>query len=97
MTKYKILFFSVFFIIFITIVAQQMEIFKQTQFINDGMTSDIEFNLQGIRGFINTYLNLITFKVEGFPIILNVLIFYPINIMAIYFIAEIVKDIIPFT
>ena len=74
-----------------------MEIFKQTQFINDGMTSDIEFNLQGIRGFINTYLNLITFKVEGFPIILNVLIFYPINIMAIYFIAEIVKDIIPFT
>lgn len=96
MDKYKFLFVSVLFIIFITLIANQIEAYNTTQAITGNMPGEAKASIDGVVGFIQTYFNLLTFRIQGFPDILNALIFYPINIVCIYLIAEIIKDIIPF-
>lgn len=96
MDKYKFLFISVLFIIFITLIANQIELYNATKSITGNMPGEVNASITGIMGFIQTYINLLTFNINGFPDILNALIFYPINIVTIYLLAEIIKDIIPF-
>lgn len=95
MSKYGFLFGSILFICFVTLIANQMQIYNVDD-ITKGITNDLDFNLSGIRALLQTYLSIITFKIPGFPPILNILIFIPINILAIYLLLEIVKDILPF-
>ena len=54
-------------------------------------------SLTGIIDILRTFFNIMLFRIEGIPVIITLVVFYPITFGIVYMIADIVKDIIPFT
>jgi len=54
-------------------------------------------SLSGIIDILRTFFNIMLFRIEGIPIIITLVVFYPITFGIIYMLADIIKDIIPFT
>ena len=60
-------------------------------------TTNIDASVSGVLSFIRTFFDILTFNLNGIPVIVNLLFFFPISIGLLFIIVEIVKDIIPFT
>lgn len=54
-------------------------------------------SLSGITQVLGTFFNIMLFRVEGIPTFITLVVFYPITFGVVYMIADIAKDIIPFT
>jgi hypothetical protein len=54
-------------------------------------------SVQGITNVLGTFFNIMLFRVEGIPTFITLIVFYPITFGIIYMIADIAKDLIPFT
>ena len=59
--------------------------------------SEITADVSGIFRFLTTFFDILTFQLDGIPVLVNLLFFFPITVGMVFIIVEIVKDIIPFT
>ena len=67
---------------------------------NDITAIDSTFELGSVNGIttvLGTFFDIMLFRVEGIPILITFIVFYPITFGIIYMIADIAKDLIPFT
>jgi hypothetical protein len=100
MSKYSLLFTLLFFILAVTSIITLVEVGAVSDNINQGLNTNPEFTIGGIGSFIGTYFKLLTFQVTSLPTALLFIlspIFIAINLIMIYYLADIIKDIIPFT
>jgi hypothetical protein len=54
-------------------------------------------SVDGITNVLGTFFNIMLFRVQGIPTFITVIVFYPITFGVIYMVADIAKDLIPFT
>jgi hypothetical protein len=54
-------------------------------------------SISGIIDVLSTFFNIMLFRVEGIPVLITIIVFYPITFGIIYMIVDIAKDLIPFT
>lgn len=54
-------------------------------------------SVDGIVQVLGTFFNIMLFRVEGIPTFITLIVFYPITFGVVYMIADIAKDLIPFT
>ena len=108
-TKYAVFMILVFFIMFMTVTVDSVDQFaventisdyttiEPSDDINDGYDIVEDESKQGILSILSTFWKLLTFRIDGLPNILVLLIFYPANLMAAYMLVDILKDLVPFT
>ena len=88
---------AVFVMVGITLLADSITAVEVTSGINPDIGSEVSRGFSGVLAFIRTFFDILTFQLEGIPPIINLLFFLPITIGMVFIIAEIVKDMIPFT
>lgn len=54
-------------------------------------------SVSGVTDVLGTFFNIMLFRVQGIPTFITVIVFYPITFGIIYMVADIAKDLIPFT
>jgi hypothetical protein len=86
----------VFFIIFVTLLADSLGLATTTN-IAGQLPQNIERNATSVFSVLNTFFAILTFRLVGVPFVINLLLFVPITFGTVYLILEIVKDVIPFT
>ena len=97
MNKYLTFGFIIMFIVLITYVVDITAVYQVS-----GNTDGFNVPTGEVRtieafGLLKTWWQLATFKIDGLPVILNLIIFYPLNVVALFMGLDIVKDLIPFT
>lgn len=92
-TKYGLFMVMIAFLIVVTLYAQGLGLE-----IEGGLIPPDEFGFSqsGLYDFVRTFFAIITFRIEGIPLFIN-LIFIVIAFGIVYMIVDIVKDVIPFT
>lgn len=96
MNRFITLMIMVFFLILITLVADSLGIAYGEGFIGGFETSPDEEKMS-VLSVIRTFWKIITFRVEEFPVILNLLVFMPLTFGIVYIVIDILKDLVPFT
>lgn len=96
MNKYTWIFAIFFILIFATYLADLTTVVANAETGTDIIVPTGADSVT-IWSMIGTYTRIMGFRLEGFPAILNLLIFYPLTAVLVYLVAEVVKDIIPFT
>jgi len=62
-----------------------------------GIPTDGGIGLGTVGSILGTFWNMVTFQVSGVPPIVNIIFFITPVLGLIYFIIDVVKDLIPFT
>lgn len=96
MNKYAFLMVLFFFLVIVTLIAQDIEIATSTNVLN-GAISDSAQESSSIFTMIGVFFRVITFQIPSIPVIINLLVFYPLSMGIIYMLVDILKDLIPFT
>ena len=97
MNKYMTFGIIIMFVILITYVA---DITATYNVVGGGaITADPNGEITTIEAFglLRTWWQLVSFQITGFPPFLNLIVFYPLNLVALFMGLDIVKDLIPFT
>jgi len=100
MNKYITFGILVLFILFMTYVVDFASNYENTL---DSVNPIEELPGEGsptsgsVISLITTFWKIATFQVEGLPALFTVLIFYPCNLIVLYMIIDILKDLVPFT
>lgn len=81
----------------VTLLADSITTVEVTSGLNPELGTTVSRGFSGVLQFMRTFFDILTFQLEGIPPIINLLFFLPISIGMVYVIAEIVKDMIPFT
>ena len=88
---------TVFLMVGVTLLADSITTVEVTSGLNPEVASNVSRGFSGVLSFMRTFFDILTFQLDGIPPIINLLFFLPISIGMVYVIAEIVKDMIPFT
>jgi hypothetical protein len=96
MSKYTLTALLTFFLIFISIVADSV-LYATTVDMTSGVPASAGFTVASMFGFVGTFFKILTFQITGFPVILTLLIFYPLTFMVIMMLVSTLKGLIPFT
>ena len=94
MSKLSFIMGSAFFIFITTLIINATE--HSSEEMIDPITGELPETSAGIFDLLNTFWDILTFQVDGLPMIFGV-IFSMISIGMGYIIALILKDLIPFT
>lgn len=97
MNKYLLFGVLIFLLVLATYMVDVTDTYSVSQDINANLPTGEDANIVGLVSMLSTFFKIITFKIEGFPPILNLIFFYPISAIVLYMTADIIKDIIPFT
>jgi len=99
MNKYVTFAFALLFLILVTYIVDVIPdpTITVTGGLDTELSSPTEFTSGGIGSMLGTFWNLMTFNVEGLPVIANLILFYPLAGMVLYMGIDIGKDLIPFT
>lgn len=97
MSKLTFLLFTVFAMVALTLLADSIAGIQASNDIVTNPPTNITADVSGILRFLRTFFDILTFRLEGIPTILNLVFFFPITIGLLFIIVEVVKDIIPFT
>jgi hypothetical protein len=65
--------------------------------ITDGIGNNTDVGLGTIIRYFGTFAKMLTFQVQGIPVIVAILFFTAPTLVLIYFLVDIIKDLIPFT
>ena len=87
----------IFILVLATYMVDVTDTYSVTQDINTTLDVGEEATIVSVFSMMSTFFKILTFQIEGFPAILNLLFFYPISAIVLYMSADILKDIIPFT
>ena len=94
MSKYVLMGLIFSYLVMITLISNAL-IVTVSEDVADGITvmgaSDVS-----ILDLLSTFWKLLTFQVD-IPLLANIIFIYPAVIVLLYMMADIVKDIIPFT
>lgn len=85
------------FLITITVVADSLGVGTDDGFtvvIEDEPPSEEKTTVWSV---VDTFWRIITFQVDDFPPALNLIVFMPLTFGIVYIIADILKDLVPFT
>lgn len=95
MNKYMTLIIMVIFLVAATLVADSaLGISTSTNIIVDFDIAPPETwigRLNVARGMLGTFFNILTFQVEGLPVMINLLVFYPLTFGVAYMIIDIIR------
>ena len=97
MNKYLLFGMLVFLLVLATYMVDVTDTYSVTQNINTTLDVGEDATIVSVFSMLSTFIKILTFQIEGFPAILNLLFFYPISAIVLYMTADIIKDIIPFT
>ena len=97
MNKYVLLMVMFSFLIVVTLVANDIVMTTNSVNVLSGAVSDTGTTSTSIFNMIGMFFKIITFQVDGIPVIINIIVFYPLTFGIIYIIVDILKDLIPFT
>lgn len=98
MNKYVLLMILVF--IFLVMILISNSILLSTpigQELLGGVGISEEYTSVSIRTMMKSMFLLATFQIPSMPVVMNILMFYPVTFGIIYMIIDVVKDLIPFT
>lgn len=95
MNKYLTLAFFAFLTIVSTLIAHAIEVGYSDSLIVPGEPPDLAG--EDVGTMINTFWSMVTFRLEGVPLIINVVFFAPIGVAVIFMIVDVLKHMIPFT
>jgi hypothetical protein len=84
------------FLVIITLIAQDIEL-ATSENILTGAVSDTGQNSASIFNMIGVLFRVITFQIPAIPLIINLIVFYPLTIGVIAMIVDVLKDLVPFT
>ena len=96
MSKYTWIFVIFFVLIFATYLADLTTVTASGETGVD-IIAPSDASSVTIWSMLSTYIRIMGFRIQGIPAIVNLLVFYPLSGILLYLIAEIIKDIIPFT
>lgn len=94
--KYVLLMIMFVFLVIITLVADSV-LLTTSEDLLSGVVVDTTYTSSGIFTMIGTFFKIITFQLPQIPLVVNLLVFYPLSLGIIYMIVDILKDLIPFT
>lgn len=94
--KYVLLMIMFVFLVIITLVADSV-LLTTSEDLLGGAVVDTTYTSSGIFTMIGTFFKIITFQLPQIPLVVNLLVFYPLSLGIIYMIVDILKDLIPFT
>jgi hypothetical protein len=97
MNKYVTLGFITMFLILITYFVDITTAETVTGRIAQDINVDNTASVVSLLSMLKTFGNLATFSVEGLPVIINFILFYPLASALMYMLVDILKDLIPFT
>ena len=97
MNKYLLLGVLFFLLLFATYVVDLTDGYSTSSDPNQIVDSPEDSERVSVFSMISTFFDILTFKVEGLPAILNVLFFYPITIIIGAMVIDVLKDLVPFT
>jgi hypothetical protein len=97
MNRFTTLMVMVFFLVLLTVVTNSLAISTGEGFISGFEGEAPGEDKMSVFSVIQTFWKIITFRVEGFPVALNLLVFMPLTFGIVYIIADILKDLVPFT
>jgi hypothetical protein len=84
-------------IVALTLLADSITGINASGSIITNPETGISVTRSGILSFLSTFFDILTFQLDGIPVLVNLLFFFPITVGVVFIIVEIVKDIIPFT
>jgi|SRR6056297_1557225 len=97
MNKYITFGFIMMFIVFVTYIVDMTAGYSTTSTASGIASQSGELTVSEAFGLLRTWWSIITFQIDGFPDIINLIVFYPLNAIAIFMGLDIAKDLIPFT
>jgi hypothetical protein len=96
MNRFMTLMVMIFFLLLITIVTDSVSMSYGEGFVSDFSGEPGEDKMT-VFSVTKTFWKIITFRIEGFPAALNLLVFMPLTFGIIYIVIDVLKDTIPFT
>ena len=97
MNKYITLGLLVFILVFVTFVVDLSTAYTISGEANSAVATPTGFEEVDVWSMLQTFLGLLTFQIAELPVVINLLVFYPITIIVAYMIIDVLKDLVPFT
>ena len=97
MNKYALFAIILVFFLAATYLVDITSVYSVENGISLGFSPFEESGISGLTEYVQTYMAIMTFSIDGLPAILSILIFYPLSGMLAFMIIDIIKDLIPFT
>lgn len=95
MNRFMTLFLIFAIISFTVVVADSLEMGLADNFY--GGIDNVERSAGSIFNYFGTFFRILTFNLESVPFWFTMFIFYPLVITLIYFVVDILKDLVPLT
>lgn len=89
MNKYGWLFLSMVIVLVITLISNEIVGLTAGQGIENGLSGSVAINSNTLLSYLNTYVGLLTFNVEGVPNIVS-LFFIPLNLVIGFIMLEVI-------
>jgi len=96
MNKYSLLMIMFVFLIIVTLVAKDIELATTENLLAVSMDSS-GASIGSVFSMLGVLFRVLTFQIPAIPLIINVVVFYPLTIGVLAMIIDVVKDLIPFT
>ena len=96
MNKYVLFMVMVLFLLFMTFVADSLALTTSVN-IGDNIPTGADDSIAGVFRLMGTFFKILTFQLNGIPVVFNIFVFYPLTFGVIYMLIDIIKDLIPFT
>lgn len=97
MNKYLLFGIMLFLLLLITYIVDVTQVYTISGGLENELIGAESIDEVSVSSMVQTFFGLMFFRIEGFPAILNILIFYPIAGIFLFMGIDIAKDIIPFT
>lgn len=96
MNKYVLLGILIFALLFTTYIVDLTDTYSTTSDVGVVITEPDDTDVVTIWTMAKTFFEILTFQINGFPAVLNILFFYPVTGMVAYIIIDIILAMIPF-
>lgn len=96
MNKYGFFGLLVLFLVIMTYTASSIEATATVDLASDIPTSSND-SISGIFKMMGVFFRMLTFQIDGIPVLFGLFVFLPVTFIVIYMLVDIIKDLIPFT
>jgi len=96
MNKYITLMLIFLYLVIITITVGSIGMTTTTEIVG-GIPTEQSASILSIFGFIGTFFRILSFSIPEIPEWITFIFFYPVIMVLVYMIVDILKDLVPFT
>jgi hypothetical protein len=96
MNKYGFFGLLVLFLLLMTYTASSIEATSTVDLASEIPTSSND-TIRGIFKLMGVFFRMLTFQIDGIPVLFGLFVFLPVTFIVIYMLVDIIKDLIPFT